>query len=158
MQTTDFSLKQVAATFKNWRSNKLSKFEPVPDSLKQLVKQLMPLYSKMQIIRSLGISYRFLRTLSMPVKPRRRSKIPKQKQWHDTHSNHSDALPSDPDLQFINFRISDISDSSTGDTIDASHNNICTIVKPNGAKLILHHTADSSSSLVSIIGAFLCSN
>ena len=156
MQTTGFSLEQVAATFKDWRSNKLSKFEPVPDSLKQLVKQLIPSYSKMQIIRSLGISYRFLHTLDAPVRPRSRHKI--QKQLHDTHSNHSGALQSDPDLQFINFRISDISDSSTGDKIDASQNNICTIVKPNGAKLILHHTADSSSSLVSIIGAFLCSN
>lgn len=145
MQTTHFSLEQVASTFNDWRSNKLSKFEPVPDSLKQLVKQLMPLYSKMQIIGALGVSYRFLRTLDAPVK--RKHARPKR-----SYSNQD----CNSDLQFVNFRISDISDSTIGCKRDASHNNICSIIKPNGTKLILHYAQDSS--IASIIGAFLCSN
>jgi len=65
MQTTppSLSLDQVSTIFQTWRNSKAHKFEPTPNSLKILVKQLLPLYSKSQITQSLGIGSRLLTSI-----------------------------------------------------------------------------------------------
>lgn len=65
MQSTpqSLSLDRVSTIFQTWRNSKSHKFERTPNSLKILVKQLLPLYSKSQITQSLGIGTRLLTSI-----------------------------------------------------------------------------------------------
>lgn len=60
MQKSPLTIEEVANQFKIWRQSKKSKFDPIPLYLKDLIKQILPSYSRKQLIDHLGISRKII--------------------------------------------------------------------------------------------------
>ena len=157
MHTTT-SLEQVSKMFQTWRESKLSKFEPTPNSLKILIKQLLPLHSKSEIMQSLSIGSRLLNAIIKPV--RRRTKK-QNKHNSQTNTNLHVSSRSPQDVSFMPFTFGEVSGSTSSDRrLPSPHKKDqyptqCEIIKPNGIRLSF---SSSSTNLSSIIKAFICSN
>ena len=142
--TSPISIEAVAQQFALWRQAKTSKFNPTPDNLKILVKQLAVHYTTSQIIRHVNISRTLLKALL-------------------SKDNNIQ-----PNVDFIPFQINNKTNplnshnasgyNTQGVSIDTTihfkhRQSICHIIKPNGNKLIIE-----TQDLKSIIQAFLCSS
>ena len=171
MQTTT-SLEQVSKMFQTWRETKLSKFEPTPNSLKILIKQLLPLYSKSKIMRSLGIGSRLLNTVIKPTSERtlKRNKLNLKINMHSNSNFHSNDASYNQDVSFMPFSLGDVAGNLTPSSPTSAppthrqdqNSTQCELIKPNGTRLVFYASAgkdfSSSSDLPSIIKAFVCSN
>ncbi|WP_425362654.1 hypothetical protein [Candidatus Tisiphia endosymbiont of Hybos culiciformis] len=56
MQIPSITIEQVAQQFKAWRQTKTNKFDPIPNHLKELVRQLLHHYSCKDIAKHLNIN------------------------------------------------------------------------------------------------------
>ena len=141
MQIPPITIEEVANQFKVWRQNKSNKFEPIPPHLKDLVKQLLSSYSISQLAVALHISRSALYNIQ---KGQNCSSISNNQQTSKTES-----------LNFIPVNFTDLNQTAKNQSInhDSSLNLTCEIIKPSGAKLIIH-----STDISTIIQAFLCYN
>ena len=173
MQT--ISLEQVAKMFQTWRKTKSSKFAPTPNSLKTLVKQLLPLYSKSHIIQSLGVSSRFLKTIIKPTasSPRQQQSKRNPKTNPKLRNNRASlSTAHNQDISFMPFTLGALAGNTTPSNPDPAalvpptlekaldtqdrYQTQCEFLKPNGMRLVIHPA--TNSDLISIISTFLCSN
>ena len=133
---TPITIEAAAVQFNEWRQSKISKFEPIPDNLKNTIMLLIPHYPKNQIIKHLKLN-------STTIKP----------YFSDKHNNKTEQT-----IDFVPFQITP--------TINQNHlavnpkqiqssNTVCQIqiTKQNGQQLVIQTTDPKS-----IIQAFLCCN
>ncbi|WP_425363988.1 hypothetical protein [Candidatus Tisiphia endosymbiont of Hybos culiciformis] len=55
MQIPSITIEQVAQQFKAWRQTKTNKFDPIPNHLKELVRQLLHHYSCKDIVKPIEL-------------------------------------------------------------------------------------------------------
>jgi hypothetical protein len=146
------TLEQVATQFQSWRNTKKSKFDPIPESLKIAAAELLPLYPKNKIIKSLKIS----RSIFDPVTTR----TPVKTSAAASHRKRVVAKNDKTDeINFITFKLPEPAISSSAQqaqpTVEAlPAGAVCQLIRPDGAKLIIQAVDD----LPVIIRAFLCSS
>jgi hypothetical protein len=127
------TLEEAAKQFQLWRASKKSKFEPVPDTLKVLAKQLLSRYPKSKITEALQVHYSWLKSL--------KNGLTSNKPFNKNSNN---------EVNFIPFKLASPA---------AQQNANCTIIKPNGTnpmartKLIIN-----CPDILTIVKTFLCSN
>lgn len=124
------TIEEVAEQFNQWRQGKKGQFDPIPDNLRILVKQLTSCYSRNQIARSLKLSSATI------------------KSFLQDNNNSSQTI------DFIPLQVSSSAKVKQTQT-DTNYKGqvICQITKPSGSKLTIHTTDPKA-----IIQAFLCSN
>jgi hypothetical protein len=137
------AIEEAARQFKAWRQSKTYKFEPTPNHLKELLKQLLPLYSQKDIVAHLNVSPAIISSL----KKARKDSISPQLNTNPEHL-----------INFIPFHLNSptpIHDSNhtPESAIPSQSCSICHIIKPNGSHLIIQ-----TSDIKTIIQSFLCSN
>jgi hypothetical protein len=120
------TIEQVAHQFQIWRSSKISKFDPIPTHLKDLISQLLDHYSQQTIISQLKISSTTISSIkkshslhrtksnSKPhTKPRTKShnKVPQTGTRHANSTNSkimidpSNMTLSEAQMSFIPFQL-----------------------------------------------------
>jgi hypothetical protein len=172
---TTVTIEQVAHQFQIWRQNKISKFDPIPTRLKELITQLLPHYRQQTIMRQLNISSTTLSSIKKSHRLNHKKSHTKLRTLHKTHSTNTrtnskthtkskSRLPSESKMSFIPFQLATpdpttshcpIMDSPTSGLSSAPPSNCatCHITKTDGSSLIIK-TSDPKS----VIQAFLCSN
>lgn len=124
------TLEEVAAEFQLWRSKKLKKSEATPAYLKDMIKHLLPHYTKTQILKKLGVGFEILDSIKCNTRAQ------------------EDAA--NQPISFIPFKL------TTPELPESTHNSDaipCKIIKTDGNQLIIN-----SNNPTQIIKAFLCSS
>jgi hypothetical protein len=127
MQSTNITLGRVSDAFKLWRSDKLFVSEPIPDHLKNLVKQLIPRYPKSQILKGLKISYAMFSSIKTSGKN-------KSNNYHiATESSNSDSFRgvSEGQISFIPVELIESSPSPDISVSSASNINSISNLEPS---------------------------
>ncbi len=141
MQIPSITVEQVAQQFKAWRQTKTNKFDPIPNHLKELVRQLLHHYSCKDIAKHLNINKTIISSIQ---------------QAHQPSLKTSPTSTSNKVLQHdINFLPFQLVNSIDTDPVATPKQNYytCHIIKPNGTKLIIQ-----TLELKTIIQTFLCCN
>jgi hypothetical protein len=174
---TTVTIEQVAHQFQIWRQNKISKFDPIPTHLKDLITQLLPHYRQQTIMRQLNISSTTLSSIKKSHRLDHNKSNTKLRTLHKTNSTNTHTnsktktksrLPSESKISFIPFQLTtppalttsnaynaSVTDSPTFEASSSQPSNCATshITKTDGSTLII-----KTSDLKSVIQAFLCSN
>jgi hypothetical protein len=173
---TTVTIEQVAHQFQIWRQNKISKFDPIPTHLKDLITQLLPHYRQQTIMRQLNISSTTLSSIKKSHRLNHKKSHTKLRTLHKTNSTNTHTnsktktktksrLASESKMSFIPFQLAtppalttsnaSVTDSPISAFFSAPPSNCatCHITKTDGSSLIIK-TSDPKS----VIQAFLCSN
>ncbi|WP_425363122.1 hypothetical protein [Candidatus Tisiphia endosymbiont of Hybos culiciformis] len=129
MQIPSITIEQVAQQFKAWRQTKTNKFDPIPNHLKELVRQLLHHYSCKDIAKHLNINKTIISSIQRIL-----------------------AAKLQQDINFLPFQLVNSIDTDPVATPKQNYYT-CHIIKPNGTKLIIQ-TLDPKI----IIQTFLCCN
>jgi len=153
---TTVTIEQVAHQFQIWRQNKISKFDPIPTHLKDLITQLLPHYRQQTIMRQLNISSTTLSSIKKSHRLNHKKSHTKLRTLHKTNSTNSKTksrLPSESKISFIPFQLTTpslitshgsttshgpVTDSPTSALSSAQPSNCatCHITKTDGSTLI----------------------
>lgn len=147
--TLSLDLQTVSNQLNNWRRTRQSSSETMPDSLKNLIAKLVPLYSIHDISKALRIKQSTINYFYKNYAPAKPS-VGNAKLCNDTQN--IDFIPIQLSSLFATQnKHSDTSYNTKSQPPSASTE--CHFIKNNGTKLIIH-----VQDVNDVIKTFLCSN
>jgi len=149
-QSSALDIQTVLQQISIWRRNRSSSTDTMPDSLKVLIAELVPIYPIHDISSLLRIKHSTINYFYKKFNSSSNFKVEPNK--NNTNKQNIDFIPMKLSSLFEPQNHSTIpSDSNINDCVEAITK--CQIIKVNGTKLIIH-----IHDVSDVIKAFLCSN